>query len=199
MYLIYVLQVLMSPKFQSFHSMTTHFGVTGYFDTSAPNDPQIALATTRSKVPHICVTIVPGPRISVRFALRPVILDLQAILKKKCTEWPPNDIEHYKIVTPYNVLPVSQSPRCHPISLYDQPFRVTGHVDTTALNDPKITLNTTRRRVAHIFYHCHWISNFSPFCSTTSHFTAGHFETVYRLTPNDLDPYKVKDTPYVCY
>ncbi len=54
-----------------------------------------------SNAPHICVPIVPDSQISVRFALRPAVLELQAI-RDKCTEWPQNDIEYYKVKgTPY--------------------------------------------------------------------------------------------------
>ncbi len=44
----------------------------------------------------------------------------------------------------------SLSPEFHAISLYFKPFRVTGHFETSALNDPKMTLNTSRLKVPHI-------------------------------------------------
>ncbi len=42
----------LSLKFQWFHATPNHFGVTGYFETSAIT-PKIALKLQRLKVPHI--------------------------------------------------------------------------------------------------------------------------------------------------
>ncbi len=63
----------------------------------------------------------------------------------KCTEWPQNDLEPYKFkCTPYIY---TYCPRvsnftqfCSTISL----FQHTGHFETSAPNDPKMTLNPTR-------------------------------------------------------
>ncbi len=46
-------------NFTLFHSTTSRFGVTGQFETHAPNDLKMTLNTTRWKVHHICVTTVP--------------------------------------------------------------------------------------------------------------------------------------------
>ncbi len=54
----------------------------------------------------------------------------------KYTEWPQNDIEQGQIT----LYMYNYSPRD---SLYDQPFRNTSHFETSAPNDPRLTLNTT--------------------------------------------------------
>ncbi len=43
---------------------------------SAPKDPQMILNTKRSNLPHIFVTDIPRPQISVRFALRATVFKL---------------------------------------------------------------------------------------------------------------------------
>ncbi len=42
----------------------------------------MTLNPTRSKVPHICFTSTHGSQISLRFALRPAVLEIQAILRQ---------------------------------------------------------------------------------------------------------------------
>ena len=68
--------------FLSYRSMASHFWVATHLENSAPNDHKINLNTTRWNVPHICVTSVYNNQISVSFALRPAVFDLQAILRK---------------------------------------------------------------------------------------------------------------------
>ncbi len=60
-------------NFGPFCTTTSHFGVTGHFETHAPIDLKMTLNTTRSKVHHICVTSVPESQILFRFALRPAV------------------------------------------------------------------------------------------------------------------------------
>ena len=67
------------------------------------------------------------------------------------------------------------------VSLYDQPFWVTGHFETSTLNDTKMTLNKTRSRsssnVPHVWFTAIPIPNFATFQSTSSHSRAtDHFE-----------------------
>ena len=68
--------------FTPFHSMAGRFWVTGHFEISAPNDPQMTLYPRRSKIPQIHITTTSKSQISLRFALRPAIFELQAILKQ---------------------------------------------------------------------------------------------------------------------
>ena len=62
--------------------MASCFRVTGHFEISALNDPKMTLNPTRSNVFHICITSIYECQISIRFALRPAVLELQAILRK---------------------------------------------------------------------------------------------------------------------
>ncbi len=59
--------------------MSSHFRVTGHFETSTRKDPQKTLNTTRSKVHHMCVTGVPESQIPLRFALRPAFFKISHI------------------------------------------------------------------------------------------------------------------------
>ncbi len=45
-----------------FLSTASHFWVTGHFETTAPNGPQMTLSTKRSKVPHTHFTTIPSPK-----------------------------------------------------------------------------------------------------------------------------------------
>ena len=47
-----------AQKFGSVPPKTSRFRVTGHFETCAPNDTKRTSNTTRSKVPHVCVTSV---------------------------------------------------------------------------------------------------------------------------------------------
>ncbi len=56
----------------------------------------------QSQMHPICIASIPEFQISVLFALRPAVFELQTILRKKCTKWPQNDLQHYKVIcTPY--------------------------------------------------------------------------------------------------
>ncbi len=163
MYPLHVLQVSTSPKF---HRFALRFQVTGRFEKSALNDPNMTLNTTSSNVASIC-----------------------AILRK-CTKWPQNDLEPYKVnvpqymyywcpwvphfspfhftashfrdagqvhwmtpkcpwilqcqMYPIYVLLLFMSPTFHFVSLYDQPFSTYRPFWDKCTHDPKITLHPTR-------------------------------------------------------
>ena len=53
-------------------------------------------------------------------------------------------------------------------------FRVTCHFENFSLNDPRITLNTTKRSKSphYMFYWCLRVLNFTPICPTTNLFLA---------------------------
>ena len=73
------LQPIRAPNFTPFFSTARRFRVTGNFETSAPNEPQIILNTKWSKVPHVTAS---EPKISILFAIRLVIFKLQDVLKQ---------------------------------------------------------------------------------------------------------------------
>ena len=118
-------------------------------------------------------------------------------LWETCTERP-----HMILNTTWSnvyLLLLSPSPR---ISLrFDQRPAVSnaGHFETSAPDDPKMTLNTTRPMVAHTCYYCPWIPNFSPFHSKTSHFrVTGDFQTSVLNDPKmALKPTRSK-VPHMC-
>ena len=69
-------------NFTPFRSTTSRFQVTCHFETNALNDPKMTLNTTKSNVPHICVTSIHESHISLHFALQPAVFQLQAIVRQ---------------------------------------------------------------------------------------------------------------------
>ncbi len=134
--------------------------------------PQIDLEPYKVKSPYICITGVPDSQVSLRFAVRPAISEIQAILRQvhqmtpKCP-WTPQGQRY-----PIYVSLVSTSPIFHSVRSTTSRFRDTGHFETSALNDPHIYLEPC----------------------TTSHFRdTGHFETSALNDPHIyLEPCKVK-------
>ncbi len=119
-YTVYELLVSPSPIFQLFRSTASRFWVTGHYETSAPNDPQMTL---RSNAPRVCATSVSESQLSVCFALRPAFLELQAILRQvhwMTPKWPWTlQGQLYSIY----VLLVSVSTKLHSLLLYMPLFR----------------------------------------------------------------------------
>ncbi len=93
------------------------------------------------------------------------------------------------------------SPNFSPFRSTACPFWTTGHFNTSAPNDPKMILNTTRSTLPPHTPQCPRPPNFIPFHPMTSHFrVTGHFDTSAPNSPkSDLEHYKVKCTPYMCY
>ena len=59
---------------------------------------------------HICITFVLESQISLCFTVWPAVLSYRPFWDK-CTEWPPNYLEHYKVkVTPH--ICVTSMPKC---------------------------------------------------------------------------------------
>ncbi len=111
--------------------MARRFRATGNFETSAPNDLKMTLNVKRSRYLIYIVHIPPSPKFhptASHFELQAIFRQLRRIVK---FEWP-------------------QEFPFQPILFYSQPFRIIGHFQTNALNDPQMTLNTERSNVAHI-------------------------------------------------
>ena len=112
----------------------------------------------------------------------------------KCTEWPQNDLEYYKVKgTPYICYYCPWFPNFSPFRSMTSYIQVTGHFEKSLSNDAKMTLNPTRSKVPHIcvtslpkfvFYN-------QPFLSYRS-FSDKYTERL----PNDLEYHKVK--PHMC-
>ncbi len=190
-----MLQLPPSRNATTFRSKASCFRVTGHLETSAPNDPKKNLNTKRWTVPHIHVATTPEWQISLRFALRLAFIELWASLKQVhwiTPKWPWTlKCQRYHIY----MLKVS-------ISLYDvfRRFRVTGHFETSAPNDSKITLNTERSKVTHIHAKSTRVPNFTPFCSTISCFRlTAHFETTAPNDPKWHWTLKGQTHPHACY
>ncbi len=144
-------------NFTVFHFTTTRLQVTGHFETSAPNDTKMTLNLTRSKVPKICVSMSPKfhpvPLYDQQFSRYMIFWD-------KSTERPTMALESYKATRTSCVLLVL-SPNFIPLCSMTNHFRdtcqsetftnvrrfcskpsccrVSGHFQTNAPNDPKMS------------------------------------------------------------
>ncbi len=136
-------------NFTPFCSMTSCFRVICHFETSAPNDPKLTLNPTRPNYPIYVLLVSTSPK------FHSISLYYVPFLKyrpfwDKCTERPQIDLKPYKVELPYmyNIcLRVSNfTPFCSMTSC----FRVIGHFETSAPNDPRMTLNTARSKVHYI-------------------------------------------------
>ncbi len=120
-YPLYALLPSLSPKFQSNSQFDQPFWLIEHFETSSPNYSKMTFNTTRSKVPHTCITSVPDSQISVRFALQPAFVDLDILrqVHPMTPKWPWTlQGQRY----PMHILFVSLSPKFQSIWLCDQLF-----------------------------------------------------------------------------
>ena len=125
------------PHFTPFRSTTRSIRDNGHFEASAPNDRNMTLITS-SNVAHMYCQCPPSLKlraVSRRFALWPVVFELQAIWDNGMT---PNDLGHYKVKgTSYTCYQSSRVPVFTPRHHTTSRFRVTGHFATCAMKDPK--------------------------------------------------------------
>ncbi len=142
--------------------MACRFRVTGHFEISAQNDPKITLNTARSDVPHIHTRTTPEFQISFRFPLRPAIFELQHIFETSVPNDPTRTL-NTKRSTPYNMynMPTTTEYQISLRFLLRSAVIESGDIlcRTDALNDPKMTLNTTRSKVPNIDVTASQISN----------------------------------------
>ena len=132
---------------------------------------------------------------------------------EKCTEWPQNDLEHYKLKCTLHVLFVSLVPKFHSVLLYGQPFL--RYMASFLRQVPRAIFE-----IQAILRQVHWMTSNWPWTLqgqiTLSSITTLHESqiplsfalrpAVFELrpfwdkcTPNDLEHYKVKGTPHICY
>ena len=121
MYPIYELLLYPSPKFQSVLHYDHPFRDTGHFKTNALNYPKWPSTLQGQRYLIHGLLIYPSPK------FQSVLLYDQPFLRygpfwDKCTQWPQNDLEHYKVQGQrYSVyvLLVSPSPKFHSVLLQD--------------------------------------------------------------------------------
>ena len=92
-------------------------------------------------------TSVPESQISVRFALRQAIFQIEAILGQVHRMTP---MTHWTLQGQIYPILVSMSPTYTQFHSTTSRFQDTCHLETRAPNDPKMTLNPTRPNVHHI-------------------------------------------------
>ncbi len=134
-YRIYVLLVTPEPQI-SLSFPASPFHVTAHFETSAPNDPLLkGHRTLWGQRYLIYVLLVPPEYIIYTIFVLLVSLspNFQSVslyktflsykpFWRKCTEWPQNGIEPFKIEGAPYVLLISTNPKFYSVLLYYQPF-----------------------------------------------------------------------------
>ena len=135
-------QPLPTPKLSPFRFMASRFQVTDH------DESKIILTTIMSKVFHIHMTTTDS-QISLHFTLRPAIFELHPISRWVHRMTPKWQRTLKAKGTPY-MLQLPSTPKFNPFSSRAIRFRVKGHCETSALNDPKMTLNTKRSKISHI-------------------------------------------------
>ena len=104
-----------------------------------PND-----LNTKGQMYPACVTSIHKSQISLFHSTTSCFWD-------KCTEWPKNDFWTLQgLMYPIYCYWYSQVPHFNLFRSGTGPFGDTDHFETSALNDPRMTLNTTKSKVPHI-------------------------------------------------
>ena len=137
----------------------------------------MTLSPTGRNVPHICVTSIPESQISVRLALRPVVLSYMPFWDK-CTEWSQmtlnttrSNVQHICTIS----VPSSQILVC--FALWSGVFEFEDILKQVPANDPKMILNITR---SNIFSS----AKFHSVCFTTRCFRDTRLQKIANV-PND--------------
>ena len=124
----------------------SHFRVTVHFEISAPNYPKWPWTINGQRSPTQILQQSPIPKYySVWLYDKP--FSRYRPFWDMWTEWPQNECQRYLIyISNYSPLESQISL----LSLCDHiHFRVTGYLETSAKNDPQMTLNTKRTKVPH--------------------------------------------------
>ena len=113
-----------TPEVQIFVSFPLQWAVFDYgqFWESAPNDPQVTLACSRSKI-HVCILhTFPRPNFCPFYSVMSSFR-VMAQFWEKCTEWPQSDLDMLKVRSNVHIciLHVSSMPKFSSVLLYDEP------------------------------------------------------------------------------
>ena len=89
------------PNFTPFRYTTSHFSVTGHFEKSAPNDPKWPWTLEHYQLkctPYVLlVSLIPKFHYVLLYS-QPL---RYRVVWDKCTEWPQNNLEPYKVKLPH--------------------------------------------------------------------------------------------------
>ena len=102
-----------------------------------------------SNVPCVHWILTPRTKISIHFALRPAIFEIQACRKSESTEWPQNDFNYWSVKTTLCTLNTRlRGPNFNPFRSTASHFRDTGFSKIgNAPNDSRMTLITEVSKV----------------------------------------------------
>ena len=167
-----------------------------------PTDPKMTLGTAKSYISHIRCTSNPKSQILIRFSLRSSVFELLAILRRAQWMTPkgPWALQGYGYPL-YGLLVTIWSTNLNSICSITSRVGVTGHFETDAPNDSKLTLSTKRSKcTTYTFYKSPRVPGFTRFYSTASHFeVTGHFEKSAPNDPKEPLTLKAQIYPYVVY
>ncbi len=165
--------------------MTNPCRDTGHFETSAPNDPKLTLSTSRSYVPYIYMLLGSMSPKFHSISLHDEPFSCYRPFWEKCTQWPQNDLEPYKVKLSYIcITSVPDSQMSLHFTLRPAIFEIQAILRQVHRMIPNWPWTQQRQITLYLYNNCPRVSNFTPFGSTTSRFgVTGHFET---RAPNDL-------------
>ncbi len=127
-------------NFTPFPSTTRSRLVTSHLNLKqVQNEPKMPLDTTRSHARHTCFCCI-----LVRFAPRPDIFELQAIFREVHQMIPQMPLNNTWSNAHHICMICAKVPNLISFRSTTTSFRVTAQFRTSAANDPKITLNSTR-------------------------------------------------------
>ncbi len=158
----YPINVFLVPPSLKFQSITaTHFWVTSHLAKRTPKDTKVSLDAAGSKVSHISATSTPQLQISLCFALRAAIYELQVTSKTSALDEPRMTLAttrskelHYSTPTEWTRMTLNttrskelhySTPRIpnlfHLVSLHSKPYSETWELGTPK-GLPKTVLNS---------------------------------------------------------
>ncbi len=121
---VHVLLLDPGPKFQSVSLYAETFSSHRPYWDNCTNDPTMTLTRKRSNVPHICDSSALKSQISIHFAVRPTIFELQLTghFETSVVNDSKNDLKKQGQTYPIYILLVTLSSKFQAISLYRKPF-----------------------------------------------------------------------------
>ncbi len=173
------------PNLSQFCCKASWFRVNSNFEISALNGPKWPCTLKGQRYPIHILPLPTTPKFHPSllhgYTLGLDVFKLHTPFWDKCTKWP-QIILNNKICkgTPHTGYNYPQLPNFSVFRTMTSRFADTDHFDTSALNDPKMTLNTKRSKVIHIHIIPTIIPNLLyglPFASQPI------FRWIHRMTP----------------
>ncbi len=193
-----VLHTTLRPKFSSVllycEPFLSYGPIFGKVHRMTPND--LDMFKVKNTTMH--VTYTPEAQIFFHFALRWAVFEFRPNFWKSASNDPKWSwhVQHQKYQRACYINPQGPNFRPCPFCSTMSRFWVMANFWKSAPNDPKWPWHVQGQKYQHACYTHPRGPNFRPFSSTMSHFWVirPNFRKMHRMTPNNLDRFKVKNT-----